>query len=536
MSTPLDTTSRTDAAPTTTTPDHRSDPETLVRIENLRIAFGDTEVVHGVDLSVRRGEVLAVVGESGSGKSVTTRSLAGLAGPGARVAADRFEIFGEDALDRGERRWRAVRGRRIGLILQDALTALDPLRTIGAEVTEALVDVPRRGRTARVEELLTSVGITDPEVKRRQRSFQLSGGQRQRALIASALAGEPDLIIADEPTTALDVTVQAQVLDLVAAQARAGRAVILVSHDLAVVSAVADRVVVMHDGRVVEEGPVRAVIDTPTAAHTRALLDAVPRGAPRPPLTTDPAAVPVLSVRGLSKSFRVLGRPLVAVDSVSFDVAAGEVLGIVGESGSGKSTIAEIVTGLLLPDAGTILRDGEDRTAFRRLGEIGLVAQDSVASFDPRHTVDRIVTESVAAVVDRRADRASRVCELLDAVHLPRSIAARHPRELSGGQRQRVNIARALGSAPRLLVCDEPVSALDISVQAQILDLLRELTEGTELGVVFISHDLAVVRSLCHRVVVLDHGRIAEQATTAALFDAPRSSCTRRLIDAIPRL
>ncbi|MCX6469344.1 MAG: ABC transporter ATP-binding protein [Corynebacteriales bacterium] len=530
----MSTTTAVSAAPQTPSV---ADADTLVRIENLRIAFGDTEVVHGVDLSVRRGEVLAIVGESGSGKSVTTRSLVGLAGVGARIAADRFEILGENALDRSERRWRSVRGRRVGLVLQDALTALDPLRTIGAEVAEALVDVPRRERTDRVEALLTSVGIPDPEVKRRQRSFQLSGGQRQRALIASALAGDPDLIIADEPTTALDVTVQAQVLDLVVAQARAGRAVILVSHDLAVVSAIADRVIVMHDGHIVEQGPVRTVIDAPAADHTRALIAAVPRGTARPPLADAPDAVPVFSANGLRKTYRVLRRPVVAVDDVSFDVAENEVVGVVGESGSGKSTVAELVTGLLTPDAGEMWLHGAPHTAAnRRAGAMGLVAQDSVASFDPRYTVDRIIAESVATVRPDRDDRSARVRELLDAVHLPSSVAHRHPRELSGGQRQRVNIARALGSSPRLLVCDEPVSALDISVQAQILDLLRELTENTDIGVVFISHDLSVVRQLCHRLVVLDRGRVAEQGSAAAVFANPRSSCTRRLLDAVPTL
>ncbi|WP_067672432.1 ATP-binding cassette domain-containing protein [Nocardia miyunensis] len=509
--------------------------DTVLHVENLRIGFGADEVVRGVDLSLRRGEVLAIVGESGSGKSVTTRSLAGLAGAGTRVRADRFEIFGADALGYTESRWRTVRGHRIGLILQDALTALDPLRRVEQEIAEGLLDVPRRERTGRIERLLTAVGIADPRTTRRQRPFRLSGGQRQRALIASALAGDPELLIADEPTTALDVTVQAQVLELIVAQARSGRAVILVSHDLAVVSSIADRVLVMRAGRVVEQGPTRRVIDEPAHEYTRSLIAAIPSGSGRPPAPAGRA--PVLSVTNLAKSYRVRGKRTIAAEEVSFEIAEGEVLGIVGESGSGKSTIAALSTGLLAPDAGAVVFLGEPLTPrTRRPGSIGVVAQDSVGSFDPRYRVGEIIGESVATVVPGRAARTAEVRRLLDAVQLPESVAERHPRELSGGQRQRVNIARALGSRPRLVVCDEPVSALDISVQAQILELLRDLTENAELAMLFISHDLAVVRQVCHRVLVLHRGRVQEQGTAEQIFEAPSHPYTRRLLDAIPQL
>ncbi|MDL9947938.1 ABC transporter ATP-binding protein [Gordonia sp. ABSL11-1] len=521
-----------------TPPDEITDTETLVRVENLRIGFGDKDVVGGVGFELRRGEVLAVVGESGSGKSVTTRSLAGLAGAGARVRADRFDLFGTDATGYGERDWRRLRGNRIGLILQDALTALDPLRTITKEISEGLRDTPRRDRPARVDALLRTVGIDDPETRRRQRSFQLSGGQRQRALIAAALAGDPELLIADEPTTALDVTVQAQILDLIVGQARAGRAVILVSHDLAVVSSVADRVLVMKDGRIVEDGPVRRVIDEPAADYTRELIAAVPGGDPRPPLAVEPErAETVLAAVGLTKSYRVLGRPVVAVDDASFAVGRGEVLGIVGESGSGKSTIARMITGLSTPDAGELHFLGEPHpSSDARAGDIGLVAQDSVASFDPRYLVGEIIGEAVETVTADHPDRPAQIRRLLESVHLPAGAAQRHPRELSGGQRQRVNIARALATRPRLIVCDEPVSALDISVQAQILDLLHELTENADLSLVFISHDLAVVRRPCHRLVVLHRGRVVEAGDARDVFDAPRSPYTRTLLDAIPTL
>src|SRR5690606_24645263 len=429
--------------------------------------------------------------------------------------------FGEPALGRSERQWRRLRGSRIGLVFQDALVALDPLRTVEAEIGEALRELPRARRAARVEELLTSVGIADPAIRKRQRSFQLSGGQRQRALIASALARDPDILIADEPTTALDVTVQAQVLDLLVRQVAGGRAMILVSHDLAVVAAVADRIAVMRAGRIVEQGQAERVITDPRHEYTRQLLDAVPRGCAGagPPAT----AAPILTATGLTKSYRVRGRSVAAVQDVGFEVRAGEVLGVVGESGSGKSTVAKMVTGLTEPDAGALRFGATDLTRATRLpGQIGLVAQDSAGSFDPRYRVGEIIGEAVALRVGRRVRRAE-VAELLRAVHLPADCADRHPRELSGGQRQRVNIARALGSAPRLVVCDEPVSALDISVQAQILALIAELARERGVGIVFISHDLAVVRQICHRLLVLHRGVVVESGPAEDVFTAPAS-------------
>ena len=497
--------------------------EVVARVTNLRVSFAGVPVVHGVDLHVRRGEILAIVGESGSGKSVTTRALAGLAGPGAQVEADAFDVLGRDPLHDRRARWDDLRGRHIGLVLQDALTALDPLRTIRAEIGEALRHVPRRERGALAAELLTSVGIPEPQSVLPRRAFQLSGGQRQRALIASAVAAGPDLVIADEPTTALDVAVQAQVLALLVDQAEQGRAVVVVSHDLAVVSQIADRVVVMHAGKVVEEGPVRVVIDRPTHAHTRSLLDAVPRDAA--PAPVEHTGSPVVEASALTVGYRVGRETVGGIRDVSFAIHPGEVLGVVGESGSGKSTVAKVVTGLLAPQSGSLrLRHDDGRDGERtRPGEIGLVAQDSVGSFDPRYDVGAIIGESVATVVRDRAARRAEVLELLDRVHLPASVVDRHPRELSGGQRQRVNIARAIGSRPRLLVCDEPVSALDISVQAQILTLLGDLASDG-LAVLFISHDLAVVRQLCHRTLVLDDGQVVESGPTEDIFRRPRSA------------
>ncbi|MFE7740945.1 ATP-binding cassette domain-containing protein [Nocardia sp. NPDC057455] len=510
--------------------------DTVLRVRNLRVGFPGTEddVVEGVGFDLRRGEILAIVGESGSGKSVTTRSLVGLAGADARVRADRFELFGTPALEFSERQWRRIRGSRIGLVFQDALVALDPLRTISDEIAEALHATPRPQRATRIDELLISVGIADPEVRKRQRPFQLSGGQRQRALIAAALAGDPDILIADEPTTALDVTVQAQVLELLVRQVAGGRSMILVSHDLAVVAAVADRILVMKSGRIVEQGPTAQVIGDPQHEYTRELIAAVPHGrAGTPPPRS---GEPILIARSLTKSYRLRGRAVPAVAGVGFEVGAGEVLGVVGESGSGKSTVAKMITGLLEPDAGEMRFAGETLTPrTRRPGRIGLVAQDSTGSFDPRYRVGEIIAESLALRVGRRHRRAE-VLNLLDTVHLPADSIDRHPRELSGGQRQRVNIARALGSGPQLVVCDEPVSALDISVQAQILDLIGELAGERGVGVVFISHDLAVVRQICHRVLVLHRGAIVESGCADDVFTAPSSPYTRSLLDSLPRL
>ncbi len=500
--------------------------DTVLRVRNLRVGFGGPDVVDGVSFDLHRGEVLAIVGESGSGKSVTTRSLVGLSG--GRVRADRLDVFDEPALDYTELQWRRIRGARIGLVFQDALVALDPLRTIADEIAEAL---PEGAGADRIDELLTSVGIADPAKRKRQRSFQLSGGQRQRALIASALAGDPDILIADEPTTALDVTVQAQVLDLLVGLVAGGRSMILVSHDLAVVASVADRILVMRAGRVVESGPTAQVIDDPQHPYTRELIAAIPRGH----TAAEPVSgTPLLTAAALTKSYRGQAHP--AVSEVGFAVRAGEILGIVGESGSGKSTVAKLVTGLLEPDGGEMRFNGAPLTrATRRPGEIALVAQDSVGSFDPRYRVGEIVAESVALHVPRR-DRREEVRRLLEAVRLPAGSIDRHPRELSGGQRQRVNIARALGSRPRLIVCDEPVSALDISVQAQILSLIAELAHVRGVAVVFISHDLAVVRQICHRVLVLHDGAVVESGSADEVFTAPTATYTRTLLDSIPRL
>ncbi|MFD5177842.1 dipeptide ABC transporter ATP-binding protein [Nocardia sp. NPDC058379] len=536
----------------------------LIDIANLRIGFpGQGEVVHGIDLRIAPGEAVALVGESGSGKSVTARALVGLAGPGATVRAGRLALFGQDARQHRDRQWRTIRGSDIGFVLQDALVSLDPLCSIGAQLAEAqraLTDLRGRALAERSVRLLTEVGVPEPELRLRQYPHELSGGLRQRVLIATAIAGDPRLIIADEPTTALDVTVQQQILDLLRQRKADGTALLLISHDLAVVAEVADRVLVMRDGEVVEQGGTIDVLTRPAHPYTRKLLAAVPSAASRgsrltvpaepspdhpaaperpalPPRVVDETRV-VLSVRALRKTYGAR----TVVDDVDFDLFAGETLGIVGESGSGKTTTARLALRLVAPSSGRVVVDGKPWTDYseRELrplrGAAQLIAQDPLSSFDPRYTVERVIGESLDTVGVRGAARARRVRELLDAVGLGRDLLERHPRTLSGGQRQRVAIARALAPSPALLVADEPVSALDVSVQAQILDLLAELQAEFGTALLLISHDLGVVQHVADRVLVMKDGRVVESGAVDDVLRAPRHDYTRRLIASVPRL
>ncbi|MGC0421389.1 dipeptide ABC transporter ATP-binding protein [Embleya sp. AB8] len=616
---------------TTSAPVAQAAPQapTLV-VDGLDVAFGRgadrIPAVRGVSFTLAAGECLAIVGESGSGKSVTARSLVGLAGPGSTVRADRLELDGDDLTTLDNRRWRAVRGQRIGFVLQDALVSLDPLRRVGAEIAETLANhriVPGRERAARAVALLDEARVPEPELRARQYPHQLSGGLRQRALIASALAAEPSVVIADEPTTALDVTVQARILDLLAAKKAAGTAILLISHDLSVVARLADRVAVMYRGRFLEEGRVEDLLRDPAHPYTRALLAAVPSArarrtrlslpvpvpapasgasvaasaedrcsyAARCPLVTDAcrteplprveigpghtaycrhpaepwptvpggAAEPVrervdttadlvadvvLEVRGVGKSYRGPDRvERAAVQDVSFTLRAGQSLGVLGESGSGKTTLAQLVLGLLPPDTGEISllgrpwsgRPEAERRALRR--HIQHVQQDPLGSFDPRWTVERVVGEALGAYTRRSARAArDRIDELLHLVGLDAAVADRRPRQLSGGQRQRVAIARALAPEPDLVVCDEPVSALDVSIQAQILDLFADLRERLGVALLFISHDLGVIHHTSDHVIVMQSGRIVESGPVDELFRAPKHPYTQELLSALPQL
>ncbi|EJN04987.1 ABC transporter ATP-binding protein [Phyllobacterium sp. YR531] len=553
----------------------------LINIRNLTIGFPKGHeanvVVRGLDLTIHRGESVALVGESGSGKSVTARSLVGLTGQGASVTADVFDIDGENALNFHERKWRQLRGSKIGFVLQDALVSLDPLRRISQQVSDALGNgglFSRRDIHDESLTLLNSVGIPNPVQRLPQYPHQLSGGLRQRALIATAIAREPALVIADEPTTALDATVQKQILDLLAERKRAGNTLLLISHDLAIVSRLADRVLVMRNGEVVEEGPTAEILSAPSHPYTRQLLDAIPSATSRgyrlaPDLgsvvSSSPAENPavigqverlkvllpaksidpkrkMLRVEHLSKHYGSGAAASLVVNDVSFDLSAGEALGIVGESGSGKTTVARIVLGLVKPDAGKVSIDGQPWSELsegqRRAHRAGvqLIAQDALSSFDPRYTVERIVGESLDSVAVFGAERRRRVLEVLDSVRLGPAYLNRHPRDLSGGQRQRVAIARAFAPRPKLLVADEPVSALDVSIQAQVLDLLAELQAASGTSLLFISHDLGVVHHLTDRVVVMKEGRIVETGNVDSVFSAPRHSYTQSLLEAIPSI
>lgn len=528
----------------------------VLAVENLHVSFGDTHVVQGVSFTLHAGRVTAVVGESGSGKSVTARALVGLAGQGARVTVDSLRLGGADVRALSEREWRARRGVDVGFVLQDALSSIDPLRTVGDELDATLRVHGVRSRTQRLERsraALAGAGLADTDRFLSRRPDQLSGGQRQRALIALALLLDPPVIIADEPTTALDATVQAQILDQFAALAAAGKAILLISHDLGVVTRLADEVLVMRAGEVVDQGPVREVLSAPRSGYTRELLAAVPRPQRRGRLLLSDAEVVrsaaahgdevALSAHALSKNYRLPGgRVEPALNEVSLTLAAGRTLGIVGESGSGKSTLAWVLAGLNKPDSGEVTVGGRawvpgsDRTRADRRGDVQVVYQNPLASFDPRHTVDRVLDDALAAGSVSRAERRLRIAELLEAVGLDPVLGARRPLTLSGGQRQRLAIARALARDPRVLILDEPVSALDVSIQATILDLLLTLQVDRGLSYIFVSHDLGVVYHVSDEVMVLKDGDVVEYGDAHTVLTEPRTEYTRELVSAIADL
>jgi ABC-type glutathione transport system ATPase component len=527
----------------------------VLTIENLRIeTVGEQPrtLVDGVSLRVDRGESLGVVGESGSGKSLTVLAALGLLPVGTRVAAGRITLDEHVLVDveagvwAGERELRALRGRTAAMVFQDPMSSLDPLRSVGAQVASAVrVHAPKLGRRAareRAVELLTSVGVRDAAERAASRPHQWSGGMRQRAMIAMAIAHDPLLLIADEPTTALDVTVQAQVMDLLAeVRERTGSALVLITHDLGLVAENSDRLAVMHHGRVVETGDTRAVLEAPAEDYTRRLMAAMPAESERTAPAVRIGEADALVADDIVVEYRISGRanPVRAVDGVSLCIAAGETVAVVGESGCGKSSLAKAVLGIQPATEGTVVVGGvpvraalPERTAVQReLAQI--VFQDPYSALDPRLTVHELVAEPLRI---RRGYNRDKVAALLADVGLDESFAKRLPGQLSGGQRQRVGIARALALRPRLLVLDEPVSALDVSIQAQVLTLLDTLQREHGLGYLFISHDLGVVRSIADRVIVMQNGRVVEEAPTAEIFSNPQHPFTRQLLDAVPRL
>jgi peptide/nickel transport system ATP-binding protein len=530
-------------------------PDVVLSVEGLTISVqtesGLRPLVEGLDFDLRRGETLAIAGESGSGKSITSLAIMGLLPPPAvRLTGGRISLRGTDLATLSEQEMRAVRGDRIAMIFQEPMTSLNPVMTVGVQLVEAIrahETVGRAEARRRALEALRAVRLSQPERRMGQYPHELSGGMRQRVMIAMALALRPEVLIADEPTTALDVTVQREVLDLLRdLQREMGTAIILITHDMGVVAEMADRVIVMRAGRMVEAAGVRDLFARPTAAYTRDLLAAVPRlgqAVPRPPRED----VPVARLRDVSVRFPLrgglLGRvthEVHAVESVSFDIRRGETLALVGESGCGKSTIARAMVGLV-PHAGTIeiagkelrLADAAGLRGVRR--KVQMVFQDPMAALDPRCRVGDLITEPLAVHgIGTSEERRERAADLMERVGLTAGQLDRYPHEFSGGQRQRICIARALALQPDLIIADESVSALDVSVQARVLDLLRALQKEFGLAYLFISHDMAVVESMADRVAVMYLGQIVEMGTTEQIFGDPQHAYTRRLLDAVP--
>ncbi|WP_416223037.1 dipeptide ABC transporter ATP-binding protein [Tianweitania sp.] len=561
-----------------------SDTSPILSVNDLSVAFGAARVVDGLSFSVRPGETVAIVGESGSGKSVTSLSVMRLVEHGNGRLTNGSILFdaGEGTTDlatAGETRMRKLRGNEIAMIFQEPMTSLNPVFTVGNQICETLIlhrNMSRIEARAEAARLLSLVRLSDAERMLDRYPHQLSGGMRQRVMIAMALACQPKVLIADEPTTALDVTIQAQILSILAdLQRELGMAVVFITHDMGVVAEIADRVVVMWRGRKVEEGAVADIFANPQHPYTQTLLSAVPKlgamtgralprrlaltvmdgetprriGEDRDHDTADMTAKPLLAVEDLTVRFDVgktmFGRVthrVHAAEKVSFDIRPGETMALVGESGSGKSTIGRTIQGLQAPTSGRILYDGKpvaDRTGdetLRLRREIQYIFQDPFASLDPRKTVGFSIAEPIRThglLTDTKAIR-QRVEELLVKVGLEPSHATRYPHQFSGGQRQRICIARALSCDPKLIIADEALSALDVSVQAQIIELFMALQEERKLAYLFISHDMAVVERMAHRVAVLYLGQIVEIGSRAQIFETPAHPYTRRLLSAVP--
>ncbi|PPG31541.1 ABC transporter ATP-binding protein [Pseudoclavibacter sp. RFBG4] len=559
----------------------------LLSVRDLCISYGiggrAVDAVRGVSFELYAGEVLAVVGESGSGKSTVAHALINLLAPNATVTSGEIKFDGEPIQGFSDAQWRGIRGRRIGLVPQDPALSLNPTTKVGAQVAEPLLIhglASRKDAHAEAVRLLDMAGLTEPAARAQQYPHEFSGGMKQRALIATALAGQPEMVIADEPTSALDVTVQKQILDHIDSLVQElGTAVLMITHDLGVAADRADRIIVMRKGEIVETGTADDVMLRPQHDYTKKLLRAAPSlhsHEARTVLVTDKAtgraagavtgaaagaksgqatdaragvpdiSSPLLRVENLTKEFALPGgrggkRTLTAVDNMSFDLHRGETLAVVGESGSGKSTTARLVLRLEKPTSGRIVFDDQDITdlegerlrALRR--RFQMVYQSPYASLNPRFSIEQLIAEPLVSFkLGDSKSRAKRVRELLDQVALPQLFLNRGPDELSGGQRQRVAIARALALEPEFIVLDEAVSALDVSVQAQILDLLTELQQENDLTYLFITHDLAVVAQISDRVAVMKNGVLVELGKTGDILMKPQEPYTRKLIDAIP--
>ncbi|PZE65789.1 MULTISPECIES: ABC transporter ATP-binding protein [unclassified Curtobacterium] len=562
----------------------------VLDVRGLTVAIGGTPIVHGVDLLVDAGECVALVGASGSGKTVTARAVLGLSAPGAAVHADVFTVDGVDVDGYTDRRWRRLRGSRVGYVGQEALGALDPLRPVGREVADSLrlhTEMRAAERVDAVRDALTAVGLDPDTATDGQLAGTLSGGMRQRALIAAATVGSPALLVADEPTTALDAGVAVTVMEQLRAAQTRGAGVLVITHDLGLVAGWADRVAVVHEGRIVEQGAVAEVFAAPTHPATRALVraagaaaaaapapahgadladrcevdgsvqpsDDAPSGQPRTDRTT-PHRAPIgsrgteratshgardmLAAQGLSREYN----GVLAVDDVSFGLERGRVLGVIGASGSGKTTLARMLLGLETPDAGTVTLDDEpwvplpERERRPRRHRVAAVVQDPGATFDERWNVERVLADAFSRGDERRARGAlgDRVDAALRQVDLDPVLRSRSPRTLSGGQRQRLAIARALATDPEVIVLDEPVTALDATVQDAVLRLLERLRDETGVAMVFVSHDLRAVRRMADDVLVVHRGAVVEHGPAAEVFARPAHPVTARLLHAAERL
>ncbi len=524
----------------------------VLAIEGLKLALPALAdrafAVEDVSLTIAPGETLCVVGESGSGKSMIAHAVMGLLPKAVKPAAGAIRLAGRDLLMLDEAAMQDVRGREVGMIFQEPMTSLNPVMRVADQIIETFEAHGLHSnaeRHARALALLTEVGLPDPERLAKAYPHELSGGQRQRVMIAMALALEPKLLIADEPTTALDVTTQAQILKLIDNLRRKhGTAVLFITHDFGVVAEIADRIAVLQQGKLVEEGTADAVLSQPRHDYTKRLLAAVPSMTPpeRPPIAE---TVPVLSVEKLGKVYRKRsffrpGREVKAADDISFTLARGETLGLVGESGSGKSTVGRCCLRLIEPDGGRItlgdlvLSDLGPAALRAHRKRIQMVFQDPFASLNPRQTIGRIISDGPVAHGTPRAQALGRAKELLELVGLSANAIDRYPHEFSGGQRQRIGIARALALEPDVLVADEAVSALDVSVQAQILTLIKDIQQRLGLAILFVTHDLRVAAQICDRIAVMQRGRIVETGPTAALFANPQHDYTRQLLAAVP--
>ena len=525
----------------------------ILEARNIKVTFkvegGTVEAVKNMSFALRKGETIAIVGESGSGKSVTARAVMRLLSRRATLGKDTYiNLGGQDVVKLPESEMRKLRGSRVSMIFQEPMTSLNPVYTVGSQIAEVIRvhnKVTRADAMAKALALLEEVQIPDPEARLKQYPHQLSGGQRQRVMIAMALANRPDILIADEPTTALDVTVQAQILNLIKdLKAKYGMAVILITHDLTVVRQFADRVYVMQHGEVKEHNTTAALFNNPQHPYTKRLMASDPKGMAKPLTGNPPVVLSGKDVRvtyTLKKGgmFNAVYSDLQAVDGLSLELRRGETLGLVGESGSGKTTFGQALIRLLNPQQGEITFDGaridglnrEQLRPFR--ARMQIVFQDPFSSMNPRMNVRQVIEEGlIVNKIGTPAQRLDAVQKALEDAGMPTNILTRFPHEFSGGQRQRIAIARAIALEPEFILLDEPTSALDLSVQAQIIELLRKLQRERGLSYLFISHDLKVVRALCHRVIVMQNGKIVEQGAVADVLNNPKSEYTKRLVSA----